>query len=251
MAAAVGLGLGILSPAAALAGECTSPGGAAAALGEQSVEARLQFIQKSLRDTARLERRYAIGWGLAYVGMAAGTWFLYPFTDDKHGQMISSSWNSATSVAGGINVIIDPLRVIHDQHKLEALLTQSQYQSQSAEKRCAVVAQAEKLFNHVADNQRGAHSPKAHILSFLSTVGLGLILGYGLGRADSAAINTSIGVALGEIMIATRPTIAVRSMEIYRTGELDAPLPKPSLLSWSLVPTSTSTSYGLAWAGTF
>ena len=243
----LGLLLGLLGSPEARAGECTAPGGAAAALGEKTVEARLQFMQSSMRDTVRLERRYALGWSLSYVGMAAGTWFLYPIAEDKHGQLISSSWNSATSVVAALNVLIDQLRVVGDQHKLEALLAAPH----PAAERCAVVAKAEKLFIHAADNEKSARSPRAHILSFLSTVGLGLIFGYALQRPESAAINTGIGVVLSELMIATRPTLAMQRLERYRSGELELTAPPPSVLSWSVVPNFTSTSYGAAWAGAF
>ncbi len=244
---ALSLTLGLFYSPYAGAGECTGFTGTAPALAEHTAQERLQFIRKSMRDTAKMERRYALGWGLSYVGFAAGTWFLYPFADDKRGQLISSSFNSVSSTLGGINVLIDPLRVIHDQHKLEALLAQPVPDDQ----RCAVVAKAEKLFIHVADNEAGARSARAHILGFLGTVGLGLILGYGFKRAESAAINTSIGVALSELMIFTRPTTAIRSLERYRMGELEVSAPPPSVLSWSIVPNLTSTTYGAAWAGTF
>lgn len=245
--AAVGLLAGFFCPAAAQAGECAGQSGAAPLLGEQKVEARLQFVRQSLRDTARLERRYLLGWNLSYLGMAAGTWFLYPFAADQRGQRISSAWNTATSLAASLTVLIDPLRVIGDQHRLEALLSQPA----AADQRCAVLAKAEKLLAHVAENETGARSSRSHIISFFTTVGLGLILGYALQRGESAAINTSIGVVLSEVMIATRPTLAIRRLESYRSGNLDATAPPPTHLSWAIVPTVTTTTYGAALGGAF
>ena len=175
-----------------------------------------------------------------------GTWLLLPFADDFEGQRRASAWNSATSVAAGLLVLIDPLRVIRDHRRLEALLAADPSPG------CATLAAAEQLLVHAAGSEEGARGPRAHILGALTTVGLGLVLGYALQRPESAAINTTIGVFLSEIMIASRPLVAVTRLQRYRSGDLGtATTPPAAGLALGLVPLRLDSGYGAALSGTF
>lgn len=233
-------------PAAAQV-ECASTVGAAAAHSEAELAARLRFLRQSLRDTAVLERRFVLGWSLTYVGLAAGTWALLPFSSEPDKQRIASAWNSSTSIAAALLVLIEPLQVIRDKNRLEALLTPAT----PAPPDCAVLARAEQLLKHAASSETGARSTRAHVLSALTTVGLGLVLGYGLKQPDSAATNTTIGILLGELMIASRPTVAVQRLRSYRSGDLTIP-PRPAGgLSVGLAALPVSSGYGAAVSGAF
>lgn len=234
------------SPAAAAQVECESTVGAAAAHSEAEIATRLRFLRQSLRDTALLERRFALGWSLTYAGLAAGTWALLPFSANPDGQRIASIWNSSTSIAAGLLVLIEPLQVIRDKNRLEALLAPARPQSD-----CAVLSRAEQLLQHAARSETGARSARAHIISALSAVGVGLVLGYGLKQADSAATNTTIGILLGELMIASRPTVAVQRLQRYRSGDLSIPPPPVGGFSVGLAPLPISSGYGAAVSGAF
>lgn len=235
----------LASPAAAQV-ECDSAVGAAAAHSEAEIAARLRFLRQSLRDTALLEQRFALGWSLTYAGLAAGTWALLPFSANPDGQRIASIWNSSTSIAAGLLVLIGPLQVIRDKNRLEALLAPARPQSD-----CAVLSHAEQLLKHAARSETGARSARAHIISALSAVGVGLVLGYGLKQADSAATNTTIGILLGELMIASRPTVAVQRLQSYRSGDLSIPPPPVGGFSVGLAPLLISSGYGAAVSGAF
>lgn len=238
-----GLLIGVARPTASYAAECAGPTAAVSALPSA---ARISFLRASLHDTARLERRFALGWSLTYAGLAAGTWFLLPFADDFEGQRKASAWNSATSVAAGLLVLIDPLLVIRDHRRLEALLAADPSAG------CATLAAAEQLLVHAAGSEQSARGPRAHILGALTTVGLGLVLGYALQRPESAAINTTIGVFLSEIMIASRPTVAVTRLQRYRSGDLsDSAAPPTGGLSLGIVPLRLDSGYGAALSGAF
>ncbi len=239
-----GLLAGVAWPTASCAAECAGPTAAVSALPSA---ARLAFLRASLHDTARLERRFALGWGLTYAGLAAGTWALLPFSDDFYGQRKASAWNSATSVAAGLLVLIDPLLVIRDHRRLEALLAADPSPG------CATLAAAERLLVHAAGSEEGARGPRAHILGALTTVGLGLVLGYALQRPESAAINTTIGVFLSEIMIASRPMVALTRLQRYRSGDLSVSTPAPAAggLSLGLAPLRLDSGYGAALSGAF
>jgi hypothetical protein len=236
--------IGVAWPTASGAAECAGPTAAVSALPS---ETRLSFLRASLHDTARLERRFALGWSLTYAGLAAGTWFLLPFADDFEGQRRASAWNSATSVAAGLLILIDPLLVIRDHRRLEALLAADPSAS------CATLAAAEKLLGHAAGSEQSARGPRAHILGALTTVGLGLVLGYALQRPESAAINTTIGVFLSEIMIASRPTVAMTRLQRYRSGDLSVSTAAPPAggLSLGVVPLRLDSGYGAALSGAF
>lgn len=233
--------------APAQAGECDSTVGAAPARSEQEIDARLRFVQRSLRDTALLERRFLLGWSLTYAGLAAGTWALLPFSSNPEGQRIASAWNSSTSVAAGLLVLIDPLLVMRDKNRMEALLAPSA-QPQSS---CAVLMKAEKLLQHAADNERSARGARAHILSSLTTVGLGLVLAYALKQPDSAVTNTPIGILLGELMIASRPLLAVDRLRSYRSGDLSIVSPPAGGFSIGVTPLALNSGYGAAVSGAF
>lgn len=227
---------------AARAGECAAPAGASAELAERTAEERLRFLQKSLRDTSRSERRFLIGWSLVYAGFIGGTWVLYPFTEDKRGKIIESSWSNAISLLGHAQMTLQPLLVMRDQRRIEALAAQPL----TAENRCATLARAEKLLVHAAESERSARTPFAHISGFVINIGLGVILGYGLKRPQAAAMNTTIGVAVSELMIATRPKTAMQRLDRYRAGDLRATPLDPNLLLPMVAPTEGGLSLSLA-----
>jgi hypothetical protein len=230
----------------ASAGECATPSGASPALSEKAAADRLRYVRDSLRETAQLEKRYALGWSLTYVGLAGATWFLYPFADDKPGKIRESSYNSATSTLGAITSMIQPLLTIRDHKRLEALLA---HPSQS-DSECAVLAQAEKLLAHAAENERSARSFSSQLLTLGSNLAIGLVLAYALKRGEAAAEDTTIGVIISEIQILTRPTRAMRSLEHYQHGDLTQVHDFFGISMAPLMPTGSG-SYGMALSGTF
>lgn len=223
---------------------CALPPGASAALGERDPASRLRFIRQSLRDTVRQETFYLGGWSLIYGGIAAGTWIFVPLSDDVPGQMKESAWNSATAVGAAVLMMIEPLRVRSDQQQLERLLAKS-----AQPESCAVLKEAERLFAHVAESEINSRGALMHLGNFAVNVGLGLVLGYGLKRPDSAGMNTMIGTVLGELMIVTRPTLAARRIASYRSGELSVASQKEPL--FNLVPAPIPGGVTLALTGAF
>jgi hypothetical protein len=211
-----------------------------AAAGQPEFAARLRFLRQSLQATAQAERRFALAWSLSYVGMAAGTWVTLPFSSDPQGQRTESAFNSATSLAAALLVLIGPVPIIRAQQRLEAQLAHGPAD-------CAVLVTAEQTLVRAAASQSGARGARAHILSFFSSVGLGLILGYGLQRPQSAAINTTLGIILGELMIATTPTGAIHSLAHYRSGDLGSAAPPTLHLGGA--PAPLANGYGLAVGG--
>jgi hypothetical protein len=215
------------------------------ALGEQDVEARLQFLQQSLRDAVRLERRFAIGWSITYVGLAGASWVLVPLAKDPR-QNIDAAWNSAKALAASVIVLLEPLQVARDQRRMEALLADPG----RPEDRCAQLARAEQLLAHAASSEARSNSVLNHLGSLALNIGLGLALGYGLDRPASAAMGIALGTTISEVMMATRPTLAVRRLASYRAGDLRLS-PLPSAPALSLLPTQLGSGYGLAVVGRY
>lgn len=242
----------ILGEASAVAGECAAPKGATAALAEQDVAARLQFIRDTLQEAERRERQFLIGWGITYAGFAGGAWVLVPTSDDPR-KRVDAIWSSSTSVAGALLMIIEPLSVMKDRKRFDRLMAApaqpAPEQSPQVSPRCRMLAQAEALMTHAALSEAGAKRTFSHFSSLVVNVGLGLALGYGLKRPETAAQNTTIGIVVSELMIASRPTVAAERLELYRAGRLDAPIHR----GWFLLPSMTPTEGGMSMsvAGTF
>ena len=227
------------------AGECAAPLQAAPALVMQDDDQRLQFIRQSLRDAARLERRFAVGWSITYVGLAGASWVLVPLARDAR-QNLDAAWNSAKALGASMLVLIEPLQVVRDQRRLEELLAAGD----RPEQRCAQLAQAERLLAHAARSEGRATHVLNHLGSLALNIGLGMALGYGLDRPASAAMGVALGTAIGEVMMATRPMLAVRRLERYRAGDLHLSEP-PSGMSLAAFPTQLGSGYGVAVAGRY
>lgn len=239
----------LLGAGSARAGQCDAPGasGASAALSEQTVEARLGYIRDSMAETFRLERRFAVGWSLGYAGMAAGTWVLVPLSHDPL-QPVASIWSSATAVSGALLNLIQPMRVITAQRRVEKLLRDPV----PAEGRCAQLREAERLFAFAANNERGARSAMSHLSGFISVIGLGLIEAYAVKRPDSAATSLPLGILVTELLIWTRPQVAVRRFASYQAGDLSPPKPRKWYQFTAIpMPLPLSGGQGFALGGVF
>ncbi len=225
--------------------ECPVPAGASPTLAGVDAESRLQFVKRTLAQTAQSERRYALGWSLTYTALSAGAWLMVPLgSSNDPGQLWESAWNSGTSAFAALFVLYAPLVAARDAGKMKQILSVSDLDG------CARLAESERILKRVADSQQSARKPLAHISSVAFNVGLGLILGYALHRPKGAAMATSIGVVMGELMIATRPTEALRGLASYREGSMI--VPSPSLATpLALIPTVANQSYSLLIGGAF
>lgn len=245
----VGCLVGIaLAPSGAVAGECGVPVGALSALAERDTDARLRFLRESLAETARKERRYLLGTSLAYAGFAGGSWVLVPLSDDPN-KRIDAIWSSSTSIAGGLQNLIEPLLVMRDYRRAEELVARAA--AVSGEPRCALLREAERRLEHAAKSETSARAPFARISGAVINVALGLVLAYGLKRPASAAQNTTIGMLVTQLMIAARPTEAIRRLERYRAGDLDLVSSAPSQVTLAPLFTPTSEGLSVGLAGSF
>ena len=64
-----------------------------------------------------------MGWSLAYVGLAGASWVLVPLSQDPR-QNIDAAWNSAKALGASLLVLVEPLQVMRDQRRMEALMAE-------------------------------------------------------------------------------------------------------------------------------
>jgi hypothetical protein len=115
-------------------------------------------------------------------------------------------------------MLIDPLRVVSDQPKLEVLLDAVDWRRGGME--CLVLGRAEQfLVRDSADEHRHA-SFTSHLLGIGYNLGVALVLGRGLGPWRAALLNGVGGIVVSEARRLTQPTGAVSALERYRAGDL-------------------------------
>ena len=112
------------APAACSRPDGTGPGagpgtGIEVTADEQGVEARLRFLRESMSEATRQERRYAIGWGAAYIGMTAGPWVLMPWSDVEKWK--PNVFSSVLSTVGGVRLLVNSIQLFRDSRRMDAL----------------------------------------------------------------------------------------------------------------------------------
>lgn len=196
---------------------------------EQDVEARLRFLRESMSEATRQERRYAIGWGAAYIGMTAGPWALMPWSDVEKWK--PNVFSSVLSTVGGVRLLVNSIQLFRDSRRMDALFAAGGTGTRS---RCEVLREAERLLERMARNERSAHSTSGRVIGFFTNVASALIVAYGFKQPSNASTNLLIGVCISQLMIATRPLVAERRLRLYREGKL-TPLP-PEPLRATILP---------------
>lgn len=227
---ALGLLLSLGSQEAA-AQRCPTPD---AALQEQEGAARLRFLRDSLKESAAQEQRFLLGWSMTYAALAVAgpAQLVLPHgprsADEERGVRVEILWGMSTSAAASLLVMLKPLPLMLAQRR----------DARNQGEVCALVAAAERELRRAAASQESARGALSHASSLLVSVGLGLVLAYGLGRPTAAGINTTVGVLLGELQIATRPRTAQRALARYRAADLRA-TPKAGAFSFSVAGAAT------------
>ena len=85
---------------------------------------------------------------------------------------------------------------------------------------CSLLLVAEADLVRVARDEERQGQWYVHVGNVLFNVGLGLFLGLGYHHWEAGAINAAVGTAVGEALILTRPTAAVRDLDAYLAGTL-------------------------------
>jgi hypothetical protein len=207
----------VLYAGPAFAGECpASVVDGEPALQGLSAEIRLQFIQERLRIDARNARIWSYSWGAIYSSLAVGQFVAAPLV--SHAAGLDLYVGGGAAVLGVIPFVVNPLKVIGDQRRLDDIQTEAADGSP-----CARLARAEEFLKRDAASEELGQGPLFHAGNLVVNAGIFFIIGAGFGHWTSATISFLTGIATGEIMSFTQPAGALEALRQYRRGDLAPP----------------------------
>ena len=243
--------LGLAAPAGALAngsgsasgsasvspGECRVIDGGDLSLGHIDAATRIRFLQHSFRHAARRARVWSWTWAGAFTALTVGQLALSPaYPADAR---VDLYVGAASSLVGVLSLVVLPMRVMGDQRRFDARLAEAPADADL----CALLADGERRLLRDAASERDGQSGLLHAGNMLLNIAAGLVLGIGFHRWSSALLNIFGGSAVGEVMLLTQPTEAVKLLSRYRRGDLSSrPAPEPV---WSLAPDLGPNQIGL------
>lgn len=216
------------SVAAAATTECQPIAGGSDALAAIPAETRLRWLDQRLASGAARARIWAWTWRAAYTGVTIGELILlsvHDKTDDKAADIVGAS-SAFIGVAANFAL---PLKVMGDQRWWK------KHYASSHDDVCSLLNTAELLFIRGAESQAFGVGPLVHVGNFAINIAGGLILGLGYGRWANFAYTSLVGIAVGEIQVATQPTDLVEDLRLYRAGQLSE-RPNPPRLGVALAP---------------
>lgn len=209
--------------------ECRSIAGGSEALAAIDAQTRLRWLDQHLASGAARARIWAWTWRAAYTGITIGEVALAATaktTEDRAADIVG-----ATSAFIGVaaNLIL-PLKVMGDQRWWA-----KHYAGSQGDDVCALLNTAEMLFIRDAESEEFGVGPLVHVGNFAINIAGGLVLGLGYGRWPAFAYTSLVGIAVGEIMVATQPTDVIEDLRLYRAGQL-AERPNPPRLGIAMAP---------------
>jgi hypothetical protein len=230
----LGLGIGLFAPRPARAAPCPIEDPQLAALAGVDVEERLRFLAAAFDRDVRNIDIWSWTWGSIYAGATIAQVVALPVVKD-HGVRIDLSVGAVSSGVGAVSLYGLPLQI--------TLPLRAVRRRWADPDRCALAVQAEAALVKAAGHEALANGVLAHVGDVLANVGLGLVLGLGYHRWQSAWISVLTGVAVGETNAFTQPHSLERALLRYRTGQLS---PGPQGFAWTLSPLHFGGGWGLA-----
>jgi len=208
---------------------CRPIAGGTEALTFIGAETRLHFIQGRLRHGARRARIWSWTWAGVYSASAVINFGLAISADDdsRPGRYVGAG----ASLVGVASLAALPLKVMRDQRWLDRRIASAPADTDP----CALLADAERLLLRGAASEAFGRGPLVHVGTFLFNTGIALILTLGYNRAEEGMIAAFIGLAVGELQIATQPVDVIHDLRRYRAGDLSVPTSRPAL-GWSILP---------------
>lgn len=219
------------------AARCPAISGGTPALAAAPAEARLGFLQAGLRHAFRRSLGWATGWGASYAVLTAGNLALLPVQQDE-GDRIDLYVGAASAAVGVVTLSVTLTRLLRDQRRVAALRGGD----------CVALAQAEAALLRAARSDEFGKGAFTRVGSALFNVGVGALLAIAFQRFTSAAINTVLGIVVGEIMIQTQPTDSVALLARYRAGDLTGPPPGSGPRPWRVGVMGPQDSYGVTFS---
>jgi hypothetical protein len=203
--------------------QCRAIDGGTPQLASLDAGVRLRWLDQRLAADAARARIWAWTWRAAYTGITIGEVILALTATDTETRAADIVGATSSFIGVAANMIL-PLKIMGDQR-----WWQKHYARSRGDDPCALVNTAELLLIRGADSEAFGVGPLVHIGNFLINIAGGLVLGLGYGRWSAFAYTSIVGIAVGEIQVATQPTDAVEDLRLYRTGQLDMAVSKPRL----------------------
>jgi hypothetical protein len=219
----------LFSAGRAHATQCRAIDGGTPALAAIDAETRLRWLDQHLASGAARARIWAWTWRAAYSGITIGEVVL-ALTTNKTDDRAADIVGATSSFIGVAANVILPLKVMGDQRWWA-----KHYARSRDDDACALVNTAELLFIRDAESEAFGVGPLVHVGNFVINIAGGLVLGLGYGRWPAFAYTSLVGIAVGEIQVATQPTDVVEDLRLYRAGELGA-RPSAPRLGVAMVP---------------
>ena len=220
----------ILVAGRAAATECRAIDGGSPALATIDAETRLRWLDQHLASGAARARIWAWTWRAAYTGVTIVEASLAATTNNASDRVDDIVGASSAFIGVAANVIL-PLKIMGDQS-----WWQKHYARSRGDDVCALLNTAEQLFVRDAESEAFGVGPLVHVGNFLINIAGGLVIGYvDNGRWAPFLYTSLVGIAVGEIQVATQPTDAVEDLRLYRAGRLGA-RPNPPRLGIAMAP---------------
>ena len=220
-------------------GETCTPFEGRAALADVEAADRLAFLGRAFDRETRDVELWSILWGSTYGTAAAVQASILPFAHD-YGLRVDLTAGAISAAFGSVLLFGLPLRV--------TLPLTSVRRRFDDPKRCRVLADAESALVSAAALQALSSGWAPHIGNVVVNAVLGLILGVGYGRWESAAISVSAGIAVGEANVLTQPHHLPAALAQYRMGRLGTGTPSLAVghRVWRIAPTAMLGGVGVA-----
>jgi hypothetical protein len=228
--------LAVGATARARGAACVAPPNARPSLAAVDGRERLFWITRKLELDARRGRVWALGWGVGIGAAGAASLMAVPFVEPS--TRVDWYTGAATAAVGVVPFIVSPLTVTRDAPKLRELIAATPIGDDA--EACALLARAELMLRDDAANEERNRAWYIHVGNLAFNTGVFLFLGLGFHHWSAGAVNGLAGAAVGEAIIFTQPTGAIRAAEAYERGDLSA-----------AAPTGEAPAWGWAYAATF
>ena len=210
--------------------ECQPIAGGTPALAGIDAETRLRWLDQHLASGAARARIWAWTWRAAYTGITVVEASRAATTDNASDRVADIVGASSAFIGVAANVLL-PLKVMGDQRWWA-----KHYARSRGDDVCSLLNTAEQLFIRDAESEAFGVGPLVHVGNFLINIAGGLVIGYvDNGRWAPFLYTSLVGIAVGEIQVATQPTDVIEDLRLYRAGQL-AGRPNPPRLGVAFAP---------------
>ena len=210
--------------------ECGNIAGGSPALAAIDAQTRLRWLDQHLASGAARARIWAWTWRAAYSGITVVEASLAATTNNASDRVSDIVGASSAFIGVAANVLL-PLKVMGDQSWWAR-----HYARSRSDDVCALLNTAELLFIRDAESEAFGVGPLVHVGNFLINIAGGLVIGYvDNGRWAPVLYTSIVGIAVGEIQVATQPTALLEDLRLDRAGQL-AGRPNPPRLGIAMAP---------------